>query len=409
MPGKKIKSSAEAPPSSGYSQVAKTVLQEGASRVQEIHAAIAGKSFDLLKNIPLLNAPAQLVQRAHNAIAGGVYATIRHGGGSLLDIAGRIEQHGFRPDPSAPTEPPSRLVSHVRSALNAAFGDHFAETDSVLAIPMRLHLDGRAIPLERAALAAAYPTGGDRLCLFIHGLGCDEHCWESAGGEQGMPRQLAADTGYTALTLRYNTGLPIAENGAQLAMLLEELLKVWPSAGSIRELVLIGHSMGGLLARSACSQAATAGFAWLARTRMVVCLASPHLGSPLEKLGELTTTALRLSTITAPLARIAAQRSQGIQDLRHGLGTHAADSPPIAWRFIGGCWAEDPNTPFGQIIGDGLVTLGSATAHAPNGDVQSRQLGGVGHMELLKDARVYAQIRAWLEASATTLKESPSE
>lgn len=388
MPRKKAESGK---PSTGYSHAAKTVLQEGTSRIQEMHNAIAGKSFDTLKSIPLVG----LVRQVHDAISGGVYAAIRQGGGSLLDLAGAIESHRAGDTLS---ETPSRLASSVRSALNAAFGDHLADTNSVLAIPMSLQLAGRAVLLERDALVAAYQDAGNRLCLFVHGLGCDEHCWENGKGDGGidMPRKLAADTGYTTLALRYNTGLPISENGNRLAELLDELLAVWPC--EVGEVLIIGHSMGGLVARSACTVAAAAGLAWLARTRMVICLGSPHLGAPLERLGELTTSTLRLSNITEPLARVAAQRSQGIQDLRHGTGAHTRTSDPIAWRFVGGSLTEDPDSFLGRVIGDGLVMPDSATAHDLSGDVQSVRLGGLGHMELLNDARVYAQIRDWVTA-----------
>jgi len=131
---------------------------------------------------------------------------------------------------------------------------------------------------------------------------------------------------------------------------------------------------------------------------MLVSLGSPQLGSPLERLGHLTTAALNLSNITTPLARIAATRSQGIKDLRGGPG--AAQTVPgqhrIAYRFLGASLAEDPDHTLGEFLGDGLVTLSSATTHAIEGDVQSARLGKLGHMRLLGDARVYRQIRAWL-------------
>lgn len=394
------------PPQTGYSEAARTALQETSARVQEIHGAIAARSFDVLQKIPLVAGPATLVRHAHDAIAGGVYAAIRFGGGGLLGLAAQLE-NGRRqakapaPPPELPPDPPNRLASSLRSALNAAFGDHLAGTRSVLAIPMAIHRAGHAVPLTRAALAAAFPAAGERLCLFIHGLAYDERCWDGeAPGDPtkgtnsvDIPHRLAAEADYSTLTLRYNSGLPIVENGAQLAVLLEALLAEWPCAP--RELVIVGHSMGGLIARSACAQAGDAGLNWPGRTRMVICLGSPHLGSPLERLGHLATTALGLSTITAPLARVAAQRSQGIQDLRHGVSDGFAKG--IAWRFVGGSLAEDPENPLAELIGDGLVTLGSATAGPLEGDVRSVRLGGVGHMGLVHDERVYRQIREWLQ------------
>jgi hypothetical protein len=58
---------------------------------------------------------------------------------------------------------------------------------------------------------------------------------------------------------------------------------------------------------------------------------------------------------------------------------------------------KDPDSLLGRLVGDGLVTPASATAHAADGDMQSLRLGGVGHLGLLNDARVHAQIHAWLE------------
>lgn len=389
-------SSAKLPPSApprataGYSASAKVALQEGTARVQEMHQAIAGVSFDILGRIPLVSGPAGLIRQAHDAIAGSVYAAIHHGGGGLLDLADAIEQRTGHSD--APDRPPSRLANNLRSAINGAFGDHLADTRSVLAITLALYRDGRSVLLDSESLRLAWPQGGNKLCLFIHGLGCNEQCWEAAGDGIDIPHRLAADTGYVALTLRYNTGLPIDANGRQLSILLESLCAAWPQ--EIDELLIIGHSMGGLLARSALAHGTATGCSWPARLRKVICLGTPHLGSPIERLGQLATSALRLTNITEPMARVAARRSQGIQDLRHGPGPQDSASR-IAWRFIGGSLSDDPESALGRLVGDGLVTPDSATAHDGSGDVLSVRFGGIGHMGLLNDARVYRQILAW--------------
>lgn len=380
-------------PSAGYSETAKVALRATTARVREMHEAISKTSFEVLTRIPGISGPAKAIQGAHDAIAGGVYSAIHLAGGSLLDFAGAIEKRQPASTPSA--SPPGRLASNLRSAINGAFGDHLAGMGSVLAIDMGIYRQGIAIPLNRDALARIWPDSSrQRVCLFIHGLVCNENCWSADDKGVDMPRQIEQDTEYTALTLRYNTGRPIAENGLQLALLLDELLAAWPHP--LKELLLIGHSMGGLLARSATEQSRDSAMAWPARTRMIICLGSPQLGSPVERLGHLTTTALAVSRITRPLAKLAANRSQGIQDLRHGPGRHDADTSEIAWRFIGGSLSEDPDNPLGTILGDGLVTPDSATAHALQGDVASVRLGGIGHMQLLTAPRVYAQILSWL-------------
>ncbi len=387
-------------PSSGYSHAAKTAVQETTLRVKEMHRAIAGKSFDILRRIPLISGPTHLVRSAHDVILAGVYAGIHHTSGGVLEAAALIERHATRRRPDPPV--PGRLASGLRSAVNGAFGDHLATSNNRLAIGMAIHENGAAVPLNADSLRSAFPDAGRRLCIFIHGLGCDEHSWdpglEAAESAVHFGRRLRAEHGCSPLYLRYNSGLPIARNGAQLAVLLEELLAAWPQPAS--DLVIVGHSMGGLVALAACEQAAQAGMRWLRPTRMLICLGSPHLGSPVERLGRLTTAALNLSTITAPLARIAGARSQGIKDLGNGPGAPAdlLTHRHIAFRFLGASLAKNVEHPLGEFFGDGLVTLGSATAHAIAGDVQSTRLGQLGHMGLLNDARVYRQIAEWIAA-----------
>ena len=398
-------------PSTGYSHAAKTVVQETTLRVKEMHGAIAGQSFGILRRIPLISGPAQIVRSAHDTIAAIVYAAIHHTSGGLLAAAAIVEKHstGF-----VPSQPPGRLASGLYSALNGAFGDHLAKSHNRLAIRMAIQAHGAAIALDADSLRGAFPEAGKRLCVFIHGLSCDEHGWDpghdATDSETHFGRQLSAEFACTAVYLRYNSGLPIADNGAQLAALLEQLVAVWPQPAS--EMLIIGHSMGGLIALAACEQAAAEAMRWPHSTRMVICLGSPHLGSPVERLGHLTTSALNLSKVTAPLGTIAGARSQGIKDLRAGPG--AARSDPahdhIAFRFLGASLAEDIENPggefsgdffgklFGKFVGDGLVTLDSATTHAIDGDVQSARIGKLNHMGLLTDVRVYQQIREWVAA-----------
>jgi len=386
-------------PSTGYSHAARTVVQETTLRVQEMHGAIAGSCFAILRRVPLLSGPARLVQGAHDTIAAGVYGAIRHGSGGLLAAAAVVEKRatGF-----APGKPPGRLASGLRGALNGAFGDYLAASNNRLAIRMAIGADGgAALALDAPSLQAAFPEAGKRLCVFIHGLGCDEHSWQvddadDPSSDIHFGRQLHADFACTALYLRYNSGLPIAANGAQLAGLLEDLLAAWPQPDC--ELLIIGHSMGGLLALAACEHAASHALAWPKAVRMLICLGSPILGSRVERLGQLTNAALNLSKMTAPLGTIASTRSQGIKDLRHGPGVprQAAAHAHIAFRFLGASLSDDEDHPLGRFIGDGLVTPGSATAHAIDGDVQSASLGRLAHMRLLKDVRVYRQIKEWI-------------
>jgi triacylglycerol esterase/lipase EstA (alpha/beta hydrolase family) len=385
----------------------KTGFQETTRRVQEMHRAITDLSFQAQQWVPGLAGPARLVKNAHDAITDGVYAAIRQSGGGLLSVAALLEQRAA--SGPAQAEPPSRLATGLRSALNAAVGDHLVSTANPLAITMGFYAAGHhPIPLTTDGLRAYLRDPSDRLCVLIHGLGCDEQSWQPAAktaGEAPSPsygERLQTDLGYTPLYLRYNTGLPIKDNGRQLARLLCDLLAAW--SRPVRELVLIGHSMGGLVARGACDEAAAQDLPWLKPTRMVICLGSPHRGSPLAKLGHLATTALHLSRVTAPLGKIAAARSAGVKDLRHGLQAQEertktlSASSGVAYRFLSANLTEDPDHPLGRILGDGLVTLGSAAVPALSDDVESVRLGGLGHMALLNEPRVYEWIRQWLAA-----------
>jgi pimeloyl-ACP methyl ester carboxylesterase len=389
------------PPRRGYSATAKAAVQAGAVQVQAMHGAISDTAFDILQSIPAISGSAGSVRRIHDAIASTVYGVIHRGGGLLLDTADAIERR--LPPAKADAAPPGRIASNLRSAINGAFGDRLADIDSVLVIAMAIHRHGKPLALTPAALRAAWPDPehGRRLCLFLHGLSCNEHCWEADDGID-MPRRIEVDAGCAAPTLRYNTGLALTDNGRLLSAFLDRLLAVWPHP--LDDLVIVGHSMGGLLVRSALTLAETEGLAWPAQVRMVICLGTPHLGSPVERAGRLATSALGLSRFTGPLAQIAARRSQGIRDLHDGLGALDGNAlrSPIAWRFIGGSLADDPQSALGRMFGDGLVTPDSATAEMTpgSGDVQSIRLGGVSHMGLLNDSRAYAQVRKWIDHGA---------
>lgn len=383
------------------------VLQAGAqaltARVHEMHHAIAGKTFDVLDQVPGLSLPAGVVRKVHDTFTTGAYAAVQLGTGALLGWAGTAERLIGVAQPS--DSGPRRLV---RNALNAASGDALQRTGNPLAMQMGLHADGEPLRLTRTGLAVL----GESVCLFIHGLGCDERSWAfhpqrwhgapeaRHGADYGV--LLARELGYSAVHLRYNTGLPIADNARQLAALLAKLVAAAPQ---VRHLVLVGHSMGGLVARLACEPAGDTPAHWRSKLRMVVCLGSPHRGAPLEQLGHVATWGLGLADVTRPLATLGNARSQGIKDLRRGLRGHQALVPAPALRLVMGRLASERPGAVGTLVdavlGDGLVRPGSAGDAALQGDVERVELARVGHMALLNHPRVYALLKAWLAPWAT--------
>ncbi|KQW36609.1 hypothetical protein [Rhizobacter sp. Root404] len=382
-----------------YAPTLNAGFQATASRVQEMHQAIAGKTFDSLLRVPGLSMPTRIVQGVHDAITQGVYAAVRHGGSAAFALAGGIER---RVDDPARTPGPKEQF--FRSALNGAVGDTLAAAGSALAVQMSLReRDG---PVTRERLSGL-PS---RACIFLHGLACDEHSWrlrqdawaDSPWAARHPPGEgvtygelLESELGIGALWLRYNTGLAVDQNAQHLAELMQRAAAAAPQ---VREWVLVGHSMGGLVARRAHALATDGGLDWATRVSTIVCLGSPHQGAPLAGLGHAAAAALDVSDVTRPLARVANARSRGIKDLRRGLQGQTAPAPAL--RLVFGTLADPGETGLGTLVGrwlgDGLVRAGSASADELGGDVQRVELAGLGHMALLNHPRVYGVIRGWM-------------
>jgi pimeloyl-ACP methyl ester carboxylesterase len=246
--------------------------------------------------------------------------------------------------------------------------------------------------------------------VLAHGLMCTETVWRPADGSPDYGAALARDLGYTPLYLRYNTGLPFAENGEALAQLLERVLAEYPQP--IEELLLIGFSMGGLVIRSACHVGSQAGHRWLSLVRRAIYAGTPHLGSPYERAGRLL--AGLLAAIPDPYTRLLADignlRSQGIQDLGDGLGhpEHPVPLLPAIRHYLAaGTLSADPR--LATLFGDALVPVPSgtngavtrATWHALPPD-HVKIFPRVGHMAMARHPDVYAQIRAWCREEAAT-------
>jgi len=284
------------------------------------------------------------------------------------------------------------------SAVNGVYGDHLVQTDNPLAIKMSLRQAGQELDLEQLA-----STG--KVLLMVHGLCLNEGHWTRDDHNHG--EALAADLGYTPIYLRYNTGLPLADNGRALTWMLESLLRDWPQP--VNELVIVGHSMGGLLARSACYQGRLAGHAWLQHLCKLVSIGTPHHGAPLERGGNWLDYVMDLSPYAAPFTRIARKRSAGITDLRHGSITNEADEfvplpTAVDCYAMAATLGKKQGRVADRLIGDGLVPLDSALGQHKDpartlAIPKNHQWTGfeTGHLELLACHKVYAQLRSWLE------------
>ena len=82
----------------------------------------------------------------------------------------------------------------------------------------------------------------------------------------------------------------------------QDLMAQWPVP--VTELVLLGHSMGGLVGRSAVHVAQAAHLHWPSVLKHMVFLGTPHHGAPLERAGHWLDLILGATPWTAPLGNI---------------------------------------------------------------------------------------------------------
>jgi pimeloyl-ACP methyl ester carboxylesterase len=355
-------------------------------------------------------------------ITGLVYKSVRGAtrvvGGSLDALLGildrlvpREREHG---DPHARREA-------VVAALNGVLGDYLATAQNPLAITMAFRSQGRALIVERAEWKKRLPGAGGDILLLLHGLCMNDLQWQRDGHDHGAA--LALDLSFTPIYLHYNSGLHISNNGRELAAQLQALLEAWPCP--VRRVVLVGHSMGGLVARSALHFGSQARQGWVAKVSDLICLGTPHHGAPLERIGHWVTTVLGHAPIAAPLARLGRLRSSGITDLRHGFirdedwqtkpSSRGRARQPLPLPRGVRCFALAASTGRhradvkGKLVGDGLVPLPSALGQHRNPALalQFKPLHqsiewSTNHMQLLSSPGVFATLQRWLRPARRT-------
>jgi pimeloyl-ACP methyl ester carboxylesterase len=389
-------------------------LANGTGGIGGIHAAIAQRVFDA---IGPAGRPARL---AHDAISRGVYAGVRGASqlaGHAADRALSRREHGraISADPRG---------AAALAVINGLIGDALERAGSDLQEPMAVRLDGDIVD----DFAAAFPAARPWLVVFVHGLFETEHAWR-LGGVATYGARLERELGCSALDVRYNTGRHISHNGRSLAELLGRVVAAWPV--EVERIALVGHSMGGLVARSACHTAAEEGQEWVARVRHVVSLGSPHMGAPLAQGVHYAAHALHAVPETRPFARFLRRRSAGIRDLRQGslvdrdwegcdpdaLRAAACAEVPLldgaTHCFVTATITRRENHPLGRLIGDALVLSPSASGRSRTRRIPFRvedglHVGGAHHLALLNHPAVYERVREWLTQSPSQSLRSPS-
>lgn len=352
--------------------------------VEQMHMAVLGAMGPF----------SPVAKLATGGVAKAVYRGVRggmRGVGALADMTLRVAGH-----PS----PLGESAEMARAIVNGVLGDHLVATANPLALPMTLRRTDNP------------PTG--RLLVLVHGLCMSDRGWTRRGHDHG--ERLARDQGWSPHYLSYNSGEHISTNGRALATMLEDLLATWPLP--VERLAIVGHSMGGLVARSACHYGELAGNSWVKRLDSLVFLGTPHNGAPLERIGHWTDEVVGRFSFLAPFVRLGRARSAGIVDLRYGHlrdedHLAGADRQPVPLPPGVNCFAIAATTAEkvgglkARLIGDGLVPIDSALGRHPD---PRYDLGippaniwvgtGMGHFDLLDRRAVYERIAEWLGKGA---------
>jgi hypothetical protein len=400
-------------------------LTETTAVIRDTHAAVARRVFTVTGRGRPRPTPARLL---HDGISRGVYAAVELGMKATVAAAGQgaavaAELRGVRRGDDYVPIGDTRRGGVVVGAINGAWGDRLAVADNPLALTMTVRQGRHDVPISAEGLARAFPDASGDVTVWLHGLCETEQAWWlGAADAWGDPRsshgrRLQEMIGATPVYIRYNTGRHISDNGEDLCDLLGRLVELWPVP--VTSLTLVGHSMGGLVVRSACCHAEIDGAEWARKVATIVYLGSPHLGAPLEVGAAAVRRWLGRLPETEPLGRALASRSVGIKDLRHGLiraddwagidleawlpePEECAPLLPSATHFyIGATITESQQAIAARVLGDALVTWPSASGRNKRRDLaleidRGKHLGRLHHFDLLNHPRVWEVLRSWL-------------
>jgi pimeloyl-ACP methyl ester carboxylesterase len=401
-------------------------LAKATGGIGSIQRAISGRVFRAV------GPGAALVRPIHEGVTRGVYRGLGAGVRALGAAAGvAADGHAARRRAAGrPLALPSttRPGAALIGAITGLTGDALEAERSPLAQPMAVRVAGAPIALDPESLDSAFPHATPRIVVFLHGLMETEFSWGDHRGAAGTARglrttgetygtRLERDLGYTPVTVRYNSGLHISQNGRCLSDLMDELVAAWPV--DVERIALVGHSMGGLVARSACHRGAEDGAGWAQLVKTSVSLGTPHMGAPLEQAVHVLSAGLAALPETRPFANFLRRRSGGIRDLRRGslVDEDWRDCDPDALRaaacaeipllagathcFVSATVTRSDRHPVGRLIGDTLVLKPSATGRSrtrriPFDEELGMHLGGAHHFALLNHPAVYEKLRTWL-------------
>ena len=355
---------------------------------------------------------AALVRPVHETVTRGVYAGLGMG---TRGRHGRGRRGRTPPGPPISSTP---LGGAAIAAITGLTGDKLEEEGSPLAQPMAVRVGGEP-GRARARRARGGVPGRDSAARRLPARPDGDRVL--VGARETYGARLERDLGYTPVYVRYNSGLRISQNGRCLSELLEELVAAWPV--EVERIALVGHSMGGLVARSACYRGVEDG-AGLGAARAAERLARHAAHGRAARAGRaLPERRPRAAARDAPVRNFLRRRSGGIRDLRQGslVDEDWRDCDPDALRaaacaevpllegathcFVSATVTRSDRHPLGRLLGDTLVLKPSATGRSrtrriPFEEEFGMHLGGAHHFALLNHPAVYEKLRAWLAKAA---------
>ena len=312
--------------------------------------------------------------------------------------------------PKLHDKPLTPTLTFLISALNGVLGDYLLATHNPLALSTVLY--DHYGEIQQGDLAG-------RMVIFSHGLCMNHLDWSNRGNGGIGEKLLAQRDNNTMLYVHYNTGRRISANGRSLANMLEDLIKRNPRITSID---LIGHSMGGLVSRSALFYGKQNMHQWIHMVENLVCLGSHLHGAVLERFGFALQDKIGHFPLVKLVSHVVNIRSNGILDLRFGsvrdddwehnharIGLMDDNRKPAplpsyinTYLIAGTLEFENRKNRTLKVIGDYLVSVKSALGEHPNPRFQLKLpeshkavFYGLNHFELQYHPHVAEQIAKW--------------
>ena len=372
--------------------------------VEDMHKQIVHPSF----------LPSTLIQKLITTIAGITYQNIRW---STLFIGKSLHKILEQLTPAIGQIKASDKKEIILSVLNGVIGDYLEEKENPLKIEMQFRYRLKSLLLDPKSLKATYPNINGKIILMLHGSCMNDIQWTRKKHNHG--NIIAKELNKTPIYLNYNSGRHISTNGKALNDCLEELVKNWPVP--IEELVIIAHSMGGLVARSALYYGEQEQKNWTKDLKKVVFLGTPHHGSHVERKGNYLDIILETIPYVKPFARLGKIRSAGVTDLRHGnlvdedwknndrferkadQRQHIPIPKQIEFYSIAAVIGKKTTTVSAKILGDTLVDVKSALGQHKNPDKSllfKKENSWIvyenNHLDLLSNPKITEKIKEWL-------------